>query len=70
MTKHRGTVYAVVREHYDGDEAWIFSGIVGVYVTLQRAEEIADSSMQVLRENGFTENHVRFAVRPVTYYDE
>jgi hypothetical protein len=63
-------VFAVIRESYADGEKWTFSGITGVYVTLDRAEEVAGSSLQNMLENGFTRNEVKFTVRPTTFYDE
>lgn len=67
MSKHRKTMFAVVREKRS-DAVWEFSGLIGVYVTLQRAEEVESACRQEMRERGFDD--FSFRTKPVTFYDE
>lgn len=67
MSKHRGVVFAVVRRHnsYVGGSQ---PHLIGVYESLQRAEEIAGRSMQEFKDasvEGFV-----FEVQTTTYYSE
>jgi hypothetical protein len=79
MPRNRSTLYTVVRErHYligddtyeDLEDAWAFDALVGTYITVTRAEEIAGASMQEFIDKGFTNTDFRFTVKPVTFYDE
>lgn len=71
MAKHRGTVYAVVRVD---DPNIVVSNprprpvLIGVYLTLQRAEEIQGRSAQQFKDMGI--GGFKFEVQPTTYYDE
>lgn len=68
MAKHRGTVYAVVRQTADGYFPPHRPVLIGVYFSLERAEEIQGRSAQQFKEmniEGF-----KFEVQPTTYYDE
>ena len=70
MAKHRSTLFAVVRKIHNGT-AFEYSGLIGVYLTLDRAEEIKDSSIQQLKDQ-FPHISIdfEFEVSPVTYYEE
>lgn len=75
MAKHRGTVYAVIRERRAGSEdydwdGYAFSAITGVYATLQKAEEMAAVGTQALLDAAVNEYDFRFSVKPTAYYDE
>lgn len=54
----------------DGELEYQFSAIIGVYLSLQRADEVAASAAQVLREAGASDSDYRFSVKVTTYYDE
>lgn len=71
MPKHRGTVYAVVREDFEmrGDH-YVFGCIIGVYHTLMRAEEVAGASKQQFIDAGMTHDEYIFSVKATTWYDE
>lgn len=72
MPKHRGTLFAVVREemteHSFGCIEWVFSGLIGVYETVQRADEVVGACEQEMKDRGF--DNFLFTVKVVTYYDE
>lgn len=72
MPKHRGSVYTVVREERTvyGNDLYGQPSIIGVYATLQRADEVADGSAQHLRDLGAEDGDYRFTVQVSTYYDE
>lgn len=80
MPKHRSTVYTVVREKVDewegsfGDteSAWVFDALIGTYVTISRAEEIAAATIQHYVDAGMNEGspEYRCTVKPSTFYDE
>lgn len=67
MSKHRSNVWVVVREE---DDAWgdKFSGIVGVYRTAERADEVVGMCEQEMKDRGF--DQFIFSVKVATYYDE
>jgi hypothetical protein len=82
MPKHRSTCYTVVRERYvyvGGDEAfgdqvytWVFDALVGTYVTITRAEEVAAATIQHYIDAGMDESspEYRCSVKPSTFYEE
>lgn len=70
MPVHRSSAFVVVREEWEPIvKYWYFSAIVGVYHSIQRAEEIAGSSAQALRDAGAPLGYYRFTVKASTYYD-
>jgi hypothetical protein len=78
VAKHRGSVFTVVREEknwYEGayDEAqakYVFSSVIGTYLSLERAEEVVGASQQAFRDAGVSDDNYRFSVKVNTYYDE
>lgn len=77
MAKHRSNVFTVVREEctdeigdYYLTPSYTFSTVIGTYLTLQRAEEIAATAAQVFKDAGLLDYEYRFSVRINTYYDE
>lgn len=70
MPAHRSSCFVVVRELLkdSGDDA--FDAVVGVYFSLQRAEEVAGASAQQFRDAGVEEGLYRFTVKASNYYDE
>lgn len=75
MAKHRSSVFTVVRECVIGrdedDDSKLFGqpSVVGVYFSLNRAEEIAARFAQEMVDSGFY-HEFRFSVQVSTYYDE
>ena len=67
MAKHRSNVFAVVRNCYAPDSGP--SHVIGVYLTVERAEEIAGRYTQEMLEKGMS-NLFGFGVQATTYYDE
>lgn len=72
MPKHRQGGFAVVREKENYDCAWEFSGIIGVYQSVQRAEEVVASTIQKYLDLGMDPNNhtYRCTVNPTNWYDE
>lgn len=75
MPKHRSSVYTVVREKWQEivpkvEGEYIFDGIVGTYLTPQRADEIAAASTQQFLDAGMVDDEYHFSVSVSTYYDE
>lgn len=82
LPKHRSTCYTVVREKCDKVEvpgaydeyygSWSFDALVGTYVTIMRAEEVAAATIQHYIDAGMDEANpeYRCTVKPVTFYDE
>lgn len=74
MPVHRSSAFVVVREERsdstDTTSDFIFSAIVGVYQSIQRADEIVGASAQALKEAGAPDDVFRFTVRASNYYDE
>jgi hypothetical protein len=78
MAKHRSSVFTVVREEYKEPSvdlpvlyrSWQFSAIVGTYLSLQRAEEVAGASAQAFADAGVPTGTYRFSTLINTYYDE
>jgi hypothetical protein len=79
MPKNRSTVYTVVREARIKEnvktgtmETWVLQTIPGVFLTLQRAEEVRDSYRQAMIDAGMpaVDSPYRFSVIPATFYDE
>lgn len=70
MPKHRQAGFAVVREVLDN--GWNFNGIVGVYQSIQRAEEVAAATIQKYIDIGMDPDYpeYRCTVHPTNYYDE
>lgn len=66
MPKNRGVVFAVVRIHVAGLRAK--PHLVGVYETLQRAEEIVGRCTQEFKDSAI-EGFI-FEVQTTTYYSE
>lgn len=66
MSKNRAVVFAVVRLHVAGLHSK--PHLVGVYESLQRAEEIVGRSTQEFKDAGI-EGFV-FEVQTTTYYSE
>jgi hypothetical protein len=72
VAKHRSSVFAVVRERDFGflEEAFEFEAIIGAYLTLARAEEVAEASLQEMKDKGMQDGEFKFYVAATTYYDE
>lgn len=75
MPKNRSTLYTVVREELResrgrSDNAYSISAIVGTFVTLRRAEEVAAGGHQTFIDAGADEDQFIFTVHPTTFYDE
>ncbi len=73
VPKNRPTLYAVVRENQEtltGLGHYTFSALIGTYVTLSRAEEVAAASHQAFIDIGADPSWTNFTVHPVTFYDE
>lgn len=71
MAKHRSSVFTVVREVLDDDTGgYTFSAVVGVYLTLQRAEEVSAGCLQTFLDAGVPKDRYWFNVEATTYYDE
>lgn len=72
MPKHRSPGFAVVREKENYDCAWEFNGIIGVYQSVQRAEEVAAATIQRYYDLGMsqTDPDYRCTVNPTNWYDE
>lgn len=77
MARHRSSVFTVVREEVDYYEhkgetvkLYLFSAIIGTYLTLQRAEEIAGKSAQEFKDAGVPDGVYRFSTQIGTYYEE
>lgn len=80
MPKHRQPGFAVVREIEVGLTdpfgnhlpTWAFHGIVGVYFSTDRADEVVAATMQKYLDQGMNPEFPEFRckVHPTTYYDE
>lgn len=74
LPRHRSTCYTVVREFFlgIGEPVWTFSGLVGTYVSLNRAEEVAAATIQHYIDAGMdvANAEYRCTVKPSTFYDE
>lgn len=76
MPKHRQAGYAVIREmavKIDGREPrWVYNGLVGVYLSLQRAEEVAATTVQIYLDMGMDPENpdYRCTPNPTNWYDE
>lgn len=70
MPKHRQAGFAVVREVVDN--GWNYNGIVGVYQSVQRAEEVAAATIQRYIDLGMDPEYpeYRCTVNPTNWYDE
>ena len=69
---NRATLYAVVREQWsDHVEAASLenAAILGVYLSLARAEEVSGRYQQEMIDKGLGD-FFEFSVRATTYYDE
>lgn len=65
--KNRGSVFAVIRTSQYG-EFYLDPHLLGVFLTLDRAEEVRDSYIQ-----DFLDRHIegfKFEVQISNYYDE
>lgn len=70
MPKHRQTLFAVIREH-DSYGAMCDATLIGVYVTLERADEVRGASEQEFKDRlGKHAEEFMFSVQPVTFYLE
>lgn len=67
MPKHRQTVFNVVRLCID--QSKYVPTVVGVYLSLERAEEIKGKFKQEMKEKKL-EDIFDFTVQASTYYDE
>lgn len=76
MPKHRQAGFAVVREvkcnPVAGIVYWTFNGLIGVYQSVQRAEEVSAATIQRFLDLGMDPNHpeYRCKVTPTNWYDE
>jgi hypothetical protein len=72
MPKHRQAGFAVVREKENYDCHWEFDGIVGVYLSVQRAEEVAAATIQKYLDLGMSPDdpEYRCKINPTNWYDE
>jgi hypothetical protein len=72
MPKHRQAGFAVVRECLDPDKVWKFSGLIGVYFSTDRADEVAAATIQKYLDAGMSPDdpECRCTVHPTNYYDE
>lgn len=72
MPKHRSAVFAVVREKENYDCHWDFDAVIGVYYSVQRAEEVASGTIQKYLDAGMDpDNHsYRCTISPTNWYDE
>lgn len=66
MAKHRGLVFGVVR--LSNTSSALPPVLIGVYESLQRAEEIAGRSMQECKDAGI--EGFMFVVQTTVYYSE
>lgn len=73
MPKHRSPGFAVVREfNHQCKSPWMFHGIVGVYQTHHRADEVASATIQKYLDLGMNPGmpEYRCSVVPTNWYDE
>jgi hypothetical protein len=76
MPKHRQAGFAVVREiaveYTDVHTTWAFHGIIGVYLSTQRAEEVASAAIQKYLDRGMDPEFPEFRckINPTNWYDE
>lgn len=82
LPKHRSPGFAVVRERMESwcenaeRDEWVtisrFDGVIGVYFTLQRAEEVAAATIQKYVDLGMDPNdpEYRCSVNSTNWYDE
>jgi hypothetical protein len=75
MPKHRQAGFAVVRLQWGGDTGspdLLFNGIIGVYHSVQRAEEVAAAAIQRYVDLGMDPNNPEYVcqINPTNWYDE
>lgn len=74
MPKHRQTGFCVIRSQLEesgfGERFYAGCYVVGMYFSLERAEEVAGQYHQLMIEQGFKPEDFQFEVQTSTYYDE